>query len=41
MRYTVAAQERIHMDRVRDLKRLLGDRRVCGKPFEQVVQNDR
>lgn len=40
-RYTQAAQERIYMDRVRDLKRLLGDRNVHPKPFLEVLHNGR
>lgn len=38
-RYTQAAQERIYMNRVRDLKRQLGDRNVHPKPFAQVLQH--
>lgn len=37
-RFTTAAQERIYMNRVRDLKRLLGDRNVHPKPFAEVLQ---
>lgn len=36
-RYTKAAQERIYMNRVRDLKRLHGDRYVKAKPFSEVL----
>lgn len=39
-RFTKAAQERIYMNRVRDLKRQLGDRNVHPKPFEEVLSRD-
>jgi hypothetical protein len=38
-RYTEAAQERIYMNYVRDLKRQLGDRNVHPKPFSEVLRN--
>ena len=37
-KFTQAAQERIHMMRVRDLQNLLGAKRVTPKPFHQVIQ---
>lgn len=38
-RYTKAAQERIYMQRVRDLKNELGHKRVHAKPFEEVLRD--
>lgn len=40
-RYTQAAQERIYMQRVRDLKNMLGHKNVHPKPFAEVLSYGR